>query len=91
MNQEISNAIQEYTKTNRDTDNAGVHHSKHDAQPTGYCVDEKKDVIALKDFLMRYVMVFMKVPHESMHDKSMRGPCHEFHDAKGGQCNYDAH
>ena len=85
MNQEISNAIQEYTKTNGDTDNAGIHHSKHDAQPTGYCVDEKKDVVALKDFLMWYVMVFMEVPHKTVHDKSVSRPRHEFHDAKSGQ------
>ena len=87
MNQKVGNAVKQDAKANGDTPNIGIHHSQHDAQPTWNGVNQKENIIALKHFLMRDVVVLMKVPHETMHHKSMRGPGHELHDEKSGQCD----
>jgi hypothetical protein len=71
MYKKIGYSIQEYAKSNGYTDDAGIHHPKHDTKPAGNGIDEKENIIAFKHLLMWNMMIFMKVPHESMHNKTV--------------------
>ena len=62
-----------------------MHHPKHGEQPTGNCEDQKEEIVLLKESRTAFVVIFMHMPKESMHDVLMREPGHELHEEKGGQ------
>jgi hypothetical protein len=80
MYQEIGNSIEQNAQSDIKPEIIARHHAKHDEQPTGDGINQKKYIIAFKNVLVRFMVILVEIPHKAMHYKAMRSPRHPFHD-----------
>lgn len=82
MYEKICKTISGNTESNPNGDIISIHHAKHYTEPGRNGINEKKHIVTFKKAGFLYMMICMKIPHESMHYESVRSPGHEFHDNK---------
>ena len=87
VHQEVRKAVECDAGSNPHTEVATVHGSGDEAQRTRNSENEKEHVVFFEKARLVYVVVFMKVPHEAVHDVFMCEPRHEFHDEESGDDN----
>lgn len=87
VHQEIGETIHRNANSNKESEIVTVHHSKHDAQPTGNGENQKESIILLKNVVVRLMVIFVQNPQKPMHHILVRRPGHEFHEEKSSNYN----
>ncbi len=80
MHQEVTKTVECYSKSNIKSEVVGIDSAEKNAQKTWDRKNQKEHVIFFKETRLVLMVVFVEIPHQSMHDVFMRKPGHEFHE-----------
>ena len=87
VNQKVSQTISKNSNAQSQTNTQYFIFPKHKKTNTNYCINYKKSIIAFKPRIMVFfMMVFVKIPHKTMHYVFVTKPSHKFHKQK---CYYE--
>lgn len=86
MDHEIGKTVKHDSQPDIKTPIEHGHGTEEHQKKTRYGENEKKRVVFFEETFAGRVMVFMEVPHESMHHKFMSAPGYAFHNDECGQC-----
>ena len=87
MNEKISQAIRRNSGANPNTKVTSCHGSRNDAACTRYSENQKEGVVFFKKTRLTDMVVFMKIPHQSMHEVLVCEPRYTLHNQEG--CNHN--
>ena len=87
VDQKVGQTISCNAKPNPDRQIVLVHEAEHDTQPRRNGINQKENVVFLEKARLYLMVIFMKIPHNAMHDVFVRSPRHKFHSEKSSKCN----
>lgn len=79
VNKEIAGTVDHYANTHEKTPVEPGQGSGEDKYKRGHGKNEEEDIVFFKKTLLRAVVIFMKIPSQSMHYIFVRKPGHKLH------------
>jgi hypothetical protein len=87
--QEISKTIQGDPCTDRSQPVPAIKSAEPDTEYAGNRKNKEERIILFKNPMAFFMMIFMQIPQETMHDILVGKPCNAFHPKEYGQYNYN--
>jgi hypothetical protein len=79
MNKKIGNTIEQDANSREEAPIEIGHRTIHNEQAAWNSENEKEGIVFFEKTTSRSMMIFMEIPHPTMHNKTMRAPGYAFH------------
>lgn len=87
VHEKVTRSVHHDTQSDKKPEVKSVLCSEQHEYKTGYREDEEKEIILLEEARFGLVMIFMEVPHKTVHNEFMGAPGYAFHKGKGAERN----
>lgn len=87
MHEKVARSVHHDTQSDKKPEVESVFCSEQHEHKAGYREDEEEEIILFEEARFGLVMVFMEVPHKTVHNKFMGAPGDPFHKGKSAERN----